>query len=266
MVVLWFLWRARNEVPFQGCSFSVAKILFNVDKFLSLLGSSVALSPSQLIVDENLLVSSWFKSVPPTKVTTKAVSWLPPAAGWYKLNTDASVRDTSASGDGVLRDHSGKVVFAFYKEFGELDVLAAEAAALEHGLQLCGSRGYLPLIIEVDSQILVQLINAIGRAKWPLCNVLDRIRHCMLQLSASITHIFRKANSVADFLSSLNFSGRHIFSFNDLPDKCRSLVRLDSFSFPYIRQFNVKVFNPHFIYLKNSFFSLSPPSGARSLL
>lgn len=135
-------------------------------------------------------MSSWFKSVPPTKVTTKAVSWLPPAAGWYKLNTDASVRDTYASGDGVLRDHSGKVVFAFYKEFGELDVLAAEAAALEHGLQLCGSRGYLPLIIEVDSKIRVQLINAIGRAKWPLCNVLDRIRHCMLQLSASITHIF----------------------------------------------------------------------------
>lgn len=123
-------------------------------------------------------------------MTTKAVSWLPPAAGWYKLNTDASVRDTSASGDGA-----GLERWFSHKSFGELDVLAAEAKALEHGLQLCGSRGYLPLIIEVDSQIRVQLINAIGRTKWPLCNVLDRIRHCMLQLSASITHIFRKANS-----------------------------------------------------------------------
>ena len=31
----------------------------------------------------------------------------------------------------------GKLIFAFYKEFGEVDVLTTESLALLHGLQLC---------------------------------------------------------------------------------------------------------------------------------
>ena len=62
--------------------------------------------------------------------------------GFYKWNTDASVREQVASGGGVLRDSTGKVIFAFYKEFGEIEVLSAEASALLFGLQLCVDGGF----------------------------------------------------------------------------------------------------------------------------
>lgn len=37
----------------------------------------------------------------------------------FKLNIDASVVCGLATGGGVLRDHEGKMIFAFYQEFGE---------------------------------------------------------------------------------------------------------------------------------------------------
>ena len=64
------------------------------------------------------------------------VSWEKPPMGRLKLNSDASVINGKAAGGGVLRDHWGRVVWAYYKEFGDLDVLAAEARSLLFGLQL----------------------------------------------------------------------------------------------------------------------------------
>lgn len=52
-----------------------------------------------------------------------AVSWKCPPSPFFKLNTDVSVVQGRASGGGILRDSSGRLVFAFYKEFGEKEVL-----------------------------------------------------------------------------------------------------------------------------------------------
>ena len=41
---------------------------------------------------------------------------------------------------GVLQDHCGRVIFAYYKEFGELEVLEAEAQSLLVGLRMCAER------------------------------------------------------------------------------------------------------------------------------
>ena len=50
-------------------------------------------------------------------------------------------------------DFSGIIVglsfFAFYKEFGNVDVLMAEALALLHGLHICYEQGLAPLVLEV---------------------------------------------------------------------------------------------------------------------
>nr|XP_027088493.1 uncharacterized protein LOC113709836 [Coffea arabica] len=86
------------------------------------------------------------------------VAWKKSPPGWLKLNTDASVLHGRASGGGVLRDHCGKVCFAYYKEFGELDMLEAETQSLLHGLQLCADREVRALTVESDSKALVQLV------------------------------------------------------------------------------------------------------------
>ena len=90
-----------------------------------------------------------------------------------KLNTDVSVGHGQGAGRGLLRDQEGKIIFAFYKEFGEVDVLTAESLALLHGLQLCSMDFQGRLLVEVDLESLVSLVQSRGTSQWPLCNFLQ---------------------------------------------------------------------------------------------
>ena len=68
-----------------------------------------------------------------------------------KLNTDASVAVGKEAGGGILWDYYGELIFAFYKEFGDVDVLTDESLSLMHGLLLCQERDCNHLLVEVDS-------------------------------------------------------------------------------------------------------------------
>ena len=62
------------------------------------------------------------------------ITWSKPVFLQFKLNMDASVHNGRAFGGGILCDHEGKYIFAFYKEFWEEGVLMAECLSLLHGL------------------------------------------------------------------------------------------------------------------------------------
>lgn len=157
------------------------------------------------------------------------------------MNTDASVREQVASGGGVLRDSTGKVIFAFYKEFGELEVLSAEASALLFGLQLCVDGGFRQVQVEVDSEVLVKLVLSQSLSKWPLCNTLIRICDLLGAIQAGLSHIFRQANAVVDCLASLSLPGQHVFSSSSqLPPKVRHSLRIDGLGIPSLRSFVVR--------------------------
>ena len=79
------------------------------------------------------------------------VSWVKPLVNFYvhetignfnKLNSDASVMKGIGSSGGLLLDHEGYLVFVYYKEFGDVDVLLAESLSLLHGLRLYKDKGY----------------------------------------------------------------------------------------------------------------------------
>ena len=59
--------------------------------------------------------------------------WKPPPQDVVKLNIDARVARGIVAGGGLLRDHEGNLIFAFYKEFGQVDVLIAKGLALLQG-------------------------------------------------------------------------------------------------------------------------------------
>ena len=63
--------------------------------------------------------------------------------------------------------HNGEreIVFAFYKELGDVDVLIAEALALLASLQLCQERGVCGFVVEVDAKGLVQSVSSNSLAR-----------------------------------------------------------------------------------------------------
>ena len=54
-------------------------------------------------------------------------------------------------------------MFAFHKEFGELDVLSVETRALFFSLQECLQRRIFPFLVKVDSQVLVRILKLLIR-------------------------------------------------------------------------------------------------------
>lgn len=130
----------------------------------------------QLEGNLNTVYASFFriKSLSPSRL--RAISWVKPPNGQLKIITDASVVKGKATERGVLRDHEGLVVGTFYKEFGECDIPLAKGYALMHGLRWCLENNYSDIRAEVDSQILVQLVNSGVVVRWPLCSFLSQIQ------------------------------------------------------------------------------------------
>ena len=104
-----------------------------VDQFVEQLGRARVLSKANFRGDLEDPWSTWMVAAK-LKWRVLAVSWKRPPSQYFTLNTDASVSHGRAYGGGLLRDSDGRLIFAFYKEFGELDVLAVESASLLYGL------------------------------------------------------------------------------------------------------------------------------------
>ncbi|XP_027062835.1 uncharacterized protein [Coffea arabica] len=156
--------------------------------------------------------------------------------GFFELNLDASLVECTALGGGFLYDHNSKLVFAYFKKFGDVDVLVVEGLSLLHGLRLCKDKGYSLIHAQVDSQALVALVKSSHTAKWPLCNVLREIQFLLDILNVEVQHIVREANLAADRLAALRVGSDTLFtSPTFLPASIRLVLALDSRSFPYVR-------------------------------
>lgn len=136
----------------------------------------------------------------------------------------------------MLRDSDGKLIFAFYKEFGECDVLSAEGLPLLAGLKLSASNNLNNLFVEVDSVVLVHLIYSDSIGKWPLYVTLH-IRSLIPKLSAKVYHVFREVNSVANKLASLRLGSDFTLSqTEELPPVVRACLSLDYMALPFVRK------------------------------
>ncbi|XP_027102972.1 uncharacterized protein [Coffea arabica] len=154
LVILWFLWKARNKALFEGEIFEAHRVVSLVDGFVKQLGAAKKLLACYFrgdIRDPRVGLSTR----PVKRKTAQAVSWKRPPMHHVKLNMDASVSHKRAYRGGLLRDSDGRLIFAYYKEFGELDVLMAESSSLLHGLQLCRDLARGPLLVEIDFKSLV---------------------------------------------------------------------------------------------------------------
>ncbi|XP_042964616.1 uncharacterized protein LOC122298830 [Carya illinoinensis] len=72
------------------------------------------------------------------KKSMKAIAWIKPNRGQYKLNVDgSSLRNPGlAGGGGVVRDHDGRVLVGFAIHYGQVSNNVAEGRALLDGLKL----------------------------------------------------------------------------------------------------------------------------------
>ena len=69
-------------------------------------------------------------------------------------------------------------------------MVTPENLSLMHGLLLCHEKGCSHPLVEVDSEVLARMVCLGTLAKWPLCNVLRRIRGLLQELAAAVVHVY----------------------------------------------------------------------------
>ncbi|KAL0401903.1 UNVERIFIED_CONTAM: hypothetical protein Slati_4220200 [Sesamum latifolium] len=85
-----------------------------------------------------------FFFVRPAPPKPKLVGWGCSDLDWFKMNCDdaAKTNPSAAGARGLLRDHEGKLLFAYYKFLGDKTNIFAEFAAVAHGLELSSEKGF----------------------------------------------------------------------------------------------------------------------------
>ena len=140
--------------------------------------------------------------------TTKEIfiKWEVPPHGWMKMNLDGASKGNPghAGGGGTIGDNLGKWIRSFSANFGRCTSVKAELLALLKGLQIARAEGIGHLLIQMDSQIVVNKIKEpVG--KYQVYG--KTIKKCQMLMTdpdwtVKISHCFRESNKVADFLAN----------------------------------------------------------------
>ena len=129
----------------------------------------------------------------------------------------------------VIRNQEGDIFLAEACFLGRGTSLMAESIALLRGLELCKEHNLFGVEVEIDCKLLFQVLTTSLLGPWSIFSILVAIRDLLPTISCSFRHIFREANSVADFLSKhASFSRNSMaYSASSIPVPLRGLVRLD---------------------------------------
>ncbi|CAK9144447.1 unnamed protein product, partial [Ilex paraguariensis] len=96
------------------------------------------------------------------------------------------------------------------------------------------------LEVESDFQILVMMIKGKAEIPWKCRMLVNRICDLLGKVNVGITHIYREANGVTDFLLSLAVKTRccNVFTLTGLLVEGKLLLLQDQIGLPIIRKKN----------------------------
>lgn len=104
-------------------------------------------------------------------------AWEPPPPNMFKLNFDgASKRNPGSAGfRGAIRNSEGSMVGLYWGYIGENTNNVSELKGLLAGLDMAATFGWFPIILEGDSQLILQMTTKVLHGK-PVNKVADNWR------------------------------------------------------------------------------------------
>ncbi|PHU20008.1 hypothetical protein BC332_11159 [Capsicum chinense] len=178
------------------------------------------------------------------------IVWQKPTSGWLKLNTDGSSKGNSGSagGGGIIKNSEGCFVLDFAENYGICSNNVAEVKAILQGIKICISMRLSNVIIEDDSQIIIDMINNKMKPPWQIYYIIDHIIQLSSKVNFIFVHTYREGNKLADLLANYGESipGNIIMnSVNLLPDFVKAFLNLEKLGIP---NFRFKTKSDHFFY------------------
>jgi ribonuclease HI len=256
--ILWQTWKERNRRIFKGhslqwqqcwhlCRSNILETI-NIQRWSEAdMNGSLLNAPS---FNNGRYIPLSNGTPLPSPPTFRSPSyWSPPPEGYIKLNFDgASKGNPGAAGYGIVfRDHRGHILIISAGSLGHSTNNNAELWGLLKGLNLARKNGFTKLIVEGDSQIIINILRRMLNGvhpdrlapSWRLSLGLQILSDLLQPNQAIIpSHIRRKANQVADDLANLGttWSGPELLCDSnrdpDHPLLQRCIRRADSADHP----------------------------------
>ncbi|WRX28178.1 Reverse transcriptase domain - like 10 [Theobroma cacao] len=232
----WEMIRQRNDAKHRHSGLYPDRVIWRIMKLCRQLYDGSLLQQWQWKGDTDIAAMLGLSSPPKQYAPPQIIYWKKPSIGEYKLNVDGSSRNgLHAASGGVLRDHTGKLIFGFSENIGPCNSLKAELHALLHGLLLCKERHIEKLWIEMDALVAIQLIQHFKKGPHDISYLLESIRMCLSSFSYRISHIFRERDQAADYLSNEGHNHQNLCVFTEVQGQLHRMLKLDRLNLPYVR-------------------------------
>ncbi|KAL9224347.1 hypothetical protein vseg_000390 [Gypsophila vaccaria] len=155
------------------------------------------------------------------------VRWSPPPSDWFVLNIDGASRGNpgESGAGGLIRTADGSLIRAFALKLGIGSSMRAEVMALVRGLALAKELDLPRLIIQSDSQIVVELMkgNETMLSRPYVIKNCKELIECH-QWRVEMQHIYREANTCADWLANLAIDQDELLTCFENPPPCLSYL------------------------------------------
>ena len=164
-----------------------------------------------------LLINPHFAYKKKNDLARASCKWEPPPPGWMKLNFDGASRgNPGKAGIGcIIRDETGNWIAKRSKTLAMTSNNIAELKAAEEGINLSIKLKIKKLIIEGDSQIIINALRKGNTPNWVLNSKLESITNSLSTFEdIRFAHIFREGNKEADLLANLGTDGLNSLTFN----------------------------------------------------
>ena len=136
------------------------------------------------------------------------IIWIPSAWPLCTLNTGRALKANEVStAGGVIRDFSGRWLSGFGMMIGSCSVMLAELWGLYQGILLAWNLGIRWLKIETDSLCATQMFAKQLVLTNEFSFLISAIKEYLNKdCQVSISHVYRVANSVSNYMANLIFS------------------------------------------------------------
>ncbi|XP_071906080.1 uncharacterized protein [Coffea arabica] len=172
----------------------------------------------------------------------KLVCWEPAVMGALTLNTDGCSRSNlgPCGGRGVLQDPSGCPLVGFSAFLEVTFSFQVETLALLMGLRICVQKGFTNVSIQLDSLVLVGILQLRLHYPWHIRLEVRQIWK-LAGDPPRLFHYFREANKVTDTLANVGVAHPHhavklYEHWNEWPRLACGGISLDSMGAPSVRR------------------------------
>lgn len=206
MVIVWSLWKERNNRTFKNESSSVLElqnlILLRICWWIKSWPEAFPYSQAEVLRNPSCLY--WNDPSQSCPTQKPLILWSPPPSSTLKWNVDASYNPTMARAaiGGVLRNSRGEFLCMFSCPIPPMEINSAEVLAIHRAIQItinCDRFRSQRILIESDSYNAVKWCSEVKGGPWHLNFILNFIRSAPGRgLTISISHKLRSSNVVAD--------------------------------------------------------------------